>query len=236
MSVSERAGDGARAGRRDQALPGQPAGARPRRRRPHGHGRRVRRHRRAVRVGQVDADEHRRRAAAADGGHRAHRRPRRQLAARRPAGGRPRPAHRVRVPAVPPRRGADGAGERRRRPALRRCAPPRADEPGPGRARGGRAGRAGDHRPGASCRAASASGSPSPARSSATRRSCSPTSRPATSTAAPARPSSACSSTSTPSGRTIVLITHDREIAARAPRRVALLDGRVVDDTAGAAA
>ncbi|MBA2386129.1 MAG: ABC transporter ATP-binding protein [Acidimicrobiia bacterium] len=36
-------------------------------------------------------------------------------------------------------------------------------------------------------------------------------------------------------GRTIVLITHDREIAARAPRRVALLDGRVVDDTAGAA-
>ena len=34
-------------------------------------------------------------------------------------------------------------------------------------------------------------------------------------------------------GRTIVLITHDREIAARAPRRVALLDGRVVDDIAG---
>ncbi len=36
-------------------------------------------------------------------------------------------------------------------------------------------------------------------------------------------------------GRTIVLITHDREIAARAPRRVSLLDGRVVDDIAGAA-
>jgi putative ABC transport system ATP-binding protein len=36
-------------------------------------------------------------------------------------------------------------------------------------------------------------------------------------------------------GRTIVLITHDRSIAARAPRRVSLLDGRVVDDTAGAA-
>jgi putative ABC transport system ATP-binding protein len=33
-------------------------------------------------------------------------------------------------------------------------------------------------------------------------------------------------------GRTIVLITHDREIAARAPRRIALLDGRVVDDDA----
>jgi putative ABC transport system ATP-binding protein len=36
-------------------------------------------------------------------------------------------------------------------------------------------------------------------------------------------------------GRTIVLITHDREIAARAPRRVSLLDGRVVDDIARAA-
>jgi putative ABC transport system ATP-binding protein len=37
-------------------------------------------------------------------------------------------------------------------------------------------------------------------------------------------------------GRTIVLITHEREIAARAPRRVSLLDGRVVDDTARTAA
>jgi putative ABC transport system ATP-binding protein len=37
-------------------------------------------------------------------------------------------------------------------------------------------------------------------------------------------------------GRTIVLITHDREIAARAPRRVSLLDGRVVDDIVGTAA
>jgi putative ABC transport system ATP-binding protein len=37
-------------------------------------------------------------------------------------------------------------------------------------------------------------------------------------------------------GRTIVLITHERELAARAPRRVSLLDGRVVDDTARAAA
>jgi putative ABC transport system ATP-binding protein len=37
-------------------------------------------------------------------------------------------------------------------------------------------------------------------------------------------------------GRTIVLITHDREIAARAPRQVSLLDGRVVDDVARVAA
>ena len=32
-------------------------------------------------------------------------------------------------------------------------------------------------------------------------------------------------------GTTIVVITHDREIAARFPRQVSLLDGRVVEDT-----
>jgi len=37
-------------------------------------------------------------------------------------------------------------------------------------------------------------------------------------------------------GRTIVLITHDREIAAGAPRQVAMRDGRVVEDRAGVAA
>jgi len=37
-------------------------------------------------------------------------------------------------------------------------------------------------------------------------------------------------------GRTVVLITHDREVAARAPRRVAILDGRITADVAGAVA
>jgi len=32
-------------------------------------------------------------------------------------------------------------------------------------------------------------------------------------------------------GATIVVITHEREVAARFPRRLSLLDGRVVDDT-----
>jgi putative ABC transport system ATP-binding protein len=37
-------------------------------------------------------------------------------------------------------------------------------------------------------------------------------------------------------GRTIVLITHDRDVAARAPRRVAILDGRITEDVAEPAA
>lgn len=33
-------------------------------------------------------------------------------------------------------------------------------------------------------------------------------------------------------GTTVVIITHDREIAAALPRRVRMRDGRVVDDSA----
>ena len=148
---------------------------------------RVRRDRRPVRVGQVDA-------AASDGharppdapgasGHRARRR-----GAVRPASW-PRvraTPHRLRLPAVPPRRALDRARERRRRPALRRRR----------RAQRRRAGGRGARRVGLGDRlaagrrsspAASASASRSRGRSSGGRRSCSPTSRPATSTAPPAR-------------------------------------------------
>jgi putative ABC transport system ATP-binding protein len=37
------------------------------------------------------------------------------------------------------------------------------------------------------------------------------------------------------SGTTIVVITHDRELAQRLPRQIAIKDGRLVSDTAGAA-
>ncbi len=35
-------------------------------------------------------------------------------------------------------------------------------------------------------------------------------------------------------GATIVVITHDRDLAARLPRRVEMLDGRIVTDTSAA--
>jgi putative ABC transport system ATP-binding protein len=35
-------------------------------------------------------------------------------------------------------------------------------------------------------------------------------------------------------GATIAVITHDRELAARLPRRVEMLDGRIVGDTGAA--
>ena len=78
-----------------------------------------------------------------------------------------------------------------------------------------------------SSRAASASGSRSRGRWSGARRSCSPTSRPATSTAAPARTSSRCCRSCTRRARRSSTITHDHAIADAFPRRVELRDGEL---------
>ena len=84
-----------------------------------------------------------------------------------------------------------------------------------------------------SSRVVSSSGSRSPVRSRAGRRSSSPTSRPATSTPARApRSSSFMRQAVRELGQTIVMVTHDPVAASYADRAVFLADGRIVDELA----
>ena len=78
-----------------------------------------------------------------------------------------------------------------------------------------------------SCRAVSASAWPSRARSSTTRRSCWPTSRPATSIRRPAIEIMALFARLHEGGNTIVLVTHEADVAAHAHRTIHIRDGQV---------
>jgi putative ABC transport system ATP-binding protein len=78
----------------------------------------------------------------------------------------------------------------------------------------------------ASCPAASSSAWPLPVHWSTIRRSCWPTSRPATWTAAPAR-IIALFKRLRDSGHTVVLVTHDPGVAAHADRIYVMHDGRL---------
>ena len=109
----------------------------------------------------------------------------------------------------------------------RGIAGPRATAAGDRGARAGRARPPGDATARASCRAASGSGSRSPGRSSGDRRSSSPTSRPAASTASPVPRSSSLLRELNRAGTTIAVITHSEPVAAAATRRIRILDGRV---------
>ena len=150
---------------------------------------------------------------------------------RRRADARPPRQDRLHLPVLQP--AADAVVPRERRPAAAparlaaqegRRARPRAARPRPARPP-----------PARTCPtsspAASASASRSPARCPSTRRSCSPTSRPAISTRTPARRSSRSSAICTAaSARTVVIVTHDMTVAESCQRTIALRDGRIVED------
>ena len=183
--------------------------------------RRVRRRHGPVRLRQVHPDAPARRARRPDRGHRAHRRrgPRRPL--RRPAreaAAHARRASSSRASTSSRRSRAEEnvvlplqlRGRARDRGVARRRARPRR-----ARAAAATTGRR-------SSPAASSSASPSPGRSSPARRCCSPTSRPATSTRAPApRCSALLRDAVDADGQTIVMVTHDpARRGDRRPRRL----------------
>ena len=124
-----------------------------------------------------------------------------------------RTPHRHRVPVLQPARKHERArerhvagGDRRRaaaagpRPAPATCSTCSASPTRPGKRR-------------VCCRVGSANVSPSHVRSPTNRPCCSPTSRPVRSTPRAATRCSSCSAVCTPSGQTILLVTHDDEVA-----------------------
>ena len=139
----------------------------------------------AERLRQVDAAASARRAGAPLGRGDLARRPPHRSAEREGAGAAPAHGDRLRLPGVPSDRGAHRRGERRACPRSWPAGSPRAARAGPRSSWN----RSGSPTVPSICRrrsrAVSGSGSRSPARSATSPTSCSPTSRPATSTAPP---------------------------------------------------
>ena len=190
------------------------------RRRPAGRARRLRGRHGRVGLGQVDADEHHRLPGRPDPGPLPARRASTPAGSRRAAAGdHPQPQDRLRLPVVQP----DPAHRRRwsnvELPlAYAGVKGRRAARAGAGRAGPGRAGRPGRAPAVRAVRRAAAAGRDRPGDRHRTRCCCWPTSRPARWTAAAPPRCSPCSTSSTLAGRTVVVITHEDEVAAHAKR------------------
>ena len=166
-----------------------------------GRPRRVRRRDGAVGLRQVDAAQHHRRARRARRGRGRRRRRVARRHGRERAGDHAPPARRHRVPVLQPARGHDRARERRDAGASSPGASARPPSRGLATCSTCSASATRRSRRPACCRVASASGWRSPGRSPTSRRSCSPTSRPARSTARAARRCSSCSAACTRAAR-----------------------------------
>ena len=213
---------GARPARRHQDLrDGRDRGARAARRLVRRGGQRIRRHHGTVGLGQVDDDEPDRLPRRADlGPLPARRRVDVSGPRRRPAGRDPQPEDRLRLPDLQPAPARRRLPERRAAAGLRRHAPRRSADASPKRRSNGSVWPTACGTGRTSSRAASASASPSPAPWSTTRRSSSPTSRPATSTARTGEEIIDVFDQLHAGGNTIILVTHEDEVARRgAPDR-----------------
>ena len=201
--------------------------ARARRGRPRDRGGRVRRARGPERLRQDDAAADPRRARPSERRH-ASSSTGRDLVQLPDRAARRAPAAlvRLRLPAVQPdpdadrgreRRGEARAGRRHAASARARSCSPRSGSPS-----------APTICP-RTCRAASSSASRSRARSRSSRASCSPTSRPGNlDSATGGEIIDLLASLAAEHGSTVIVATHDASLAARAPRRIAMRDGKLV--------
>ncbi len=189
---------------------------------------------RPVRLGQEHPDERPRLP------RHAHRRPvLAQRQGREPhvgqrAGRHPQPGDRLHLPDLPAAPAGDGAGRTSScRSSTGACGSKERRE----RARDG-AGPGGARQPDdttgpTSCPAASGSAWPSPGRWSPSRRCCSPTSPPATSTRRPGEEIIGLFEQLHRAGHTLCLVTHEPTLAARCPRAIRISDGVIVKDGPG---
>ena len=226
---------GHRARRRRQGVPGLAAGRRAAGHRPGDRVGRARGARRTVGLGQVDAAPHHRHARPADDGHRPDRRPRRRGAQRPPAVGAPR---RTRSASSSSSSSCSAASRRSTTSPTACCTaasgPRSGARPPPRRSSGSGLG----HRlrpppgPAVGWRAAAGRDRPGPRRPAGDR----PRRR------ADRQPRHRDRRTScshllaelhAADGTTIVVITHDRDVAAMLPRRIEIRDGRIERDMAG---